>query len=108
MVDIINVTRALRRLRINLAGSHLDQQSLLDYERVLQLKYDGIVAGKIEYSQDNGKVIVVIECPECHTERRIATSDLFQVTACEKCTVTARNARRRTRRKSSAPLVACL
>ena len=59
-----------------------------------------IVEGSLTFLEEEGKQAVTILCrvDGCSTERQVRTSDLFQVTKCEICTLRARANARKTRR----------
>lgn len=94
----------------------LDTDGLRTAEAELKQKYPQVVEGTLinatkgaptngltddEVHKYNHKRSIIINCP-CGAARRIATSDLAQVTLCEDCTREARNQRKRDRRAEAA------
>ena len=84
----------------------LDEKELKAAEKALKVKYPGIVNGTLKNAEaGNGphanKRTVEIKCAHkgCNVTRRVATSDLAQVTMCEEHTRQARLERRREARK---------
>jgi hypothetical protein len=84
-----------------------DKEILAEKEATLRKKYKSIVEGSIRRhtnGQYAGKITVSIQCATkgCGNTRTVATSDLFQVRYCEKCTEERRQARRRKNGKAKA------
>jgi hypothetical protein len=54
-------------------------------EAVLLDKYPHMVEGSLVFNEKTNKQEVTIQCthPGCETERKVATSDLFQVNMCD-------------------------
>ena len=86
----------------------LDEKQLRTAEAELKKKYPHIVKGTLRNAENGGphnqKRTVEIKCskPGCQVTRRVATSDLAQVTMCEEHTRQARLERRRAARKAKA------
>ncbi len=85
-----------------------DEAALLaEREKNLRKKYHRINPGTLRYETDGhhkGKYTVEIRCATrgCPNVRRVATSDLFQVSLCEECTAIARANKRKAARKEAA------
>lgn len=95
-------------LRTSLVGKSKDRVTLSDYEATLRLLHDNIVQGGIEWHTEGPykeKATVLIRC-DCGETRRVATSDLPQVSKCPICIRNGRNARRRVAR-SKERVVGC-
>lgn len=62
----------------------------------LQNKYPRVQSGSLEFDEAAGKQTVLIKCAVrgCKNERRVFTSDLFQVDKCEEHTAQQRRERR--------------
>jgi len=88
----------------------LDKNELKAEERDLKEKYPRIVPGTLknastrQNSPHYQKRTITIKCAKrgCDQTRVIATSDLHQVTMCERCTTESRLERRRDARREAA------
>jgi hypothetical protein len=101
-------TAAAKRAPVSRPRKRLDEDGLKGQEGVLRKKYRHIVKGTLRNASKNkedrhyNKRTVEITCTKrgCKATRRIATSDLAQVSMCEEHTRLARLKRRRDARKA--------
>ena len=95
------VEEAIREGRANPNPAEAKRRPKLT-EASLRERYENqkIVAGSLQMLEDEGKQAIQIVCSVegCDTERLVRTSDLFQVTKCEICTLRARANARKSRR----------
>ena len=65
-------------------------------ETELRAKYPHVIEGTLEYDAQRNKQSVLIQCshPGCEEQRRVFTSDLFQVSMCEEHKKEAKKAKR--------------
>ena len=65
-------------------------------EKKLKVKYSHIVLGTVRFDKAAGKQTVEIKCRKrnCDVQRRIFTSDAFQIDMCEEHTLERRRAKR--------------
>jgi hypothetical protein len=101
----MNATKSTKSTN-NGATTMSEADRLLQKERDVRRKYPRAIKGTLRKETKGshaGKFTVEIKCAQrnCSTIRRVATSDLFQVSCCLDCTRQLRNAARRAARKVS-------
>lgn len=78
-----------------------DKEFLSRREREIRKDYKRVVPNTMRRDAATNKLTVEIQC-KCGNKRRVATSDLFQVSKCHDCTKASRAKMRTKRRKAKA------